>query len=73
MQYYRCKCGKMWSYGSDGPKACRRCDTCGMTLAQHPDGHRTPNPHTWVTQYDQNTGEPYEVCRICTKIRDKQG
>lgn len=70
MQYYRCKCGNLESWGSDGTTPCRACPKCGTTLAQHPDDHRQPVPHKWQTQYDQNTGKPYEICRVCMNRRE---
>lgn len=71
MQYYRCKCGNLESWGSDGTTPCRSCPKCGTTLAQHPADHRKPVPHQWQTLYDRNTGKPYKVCRVClTKKED---
>ena len=69
MQYFRCKCGNLESWSSDGTTPCRACSKCGTTLAQHPDDHRTPVPHQWQTQYDQNTGKPFEFCRVCLTHR----
>lgn len=49
------------------PLPCQGCDKCNTTYAQHPDYHSEPNPHEWITKYNQNTGEPYEVCSMCYK------
>lgn len=70
MQYYRCKCGKTFHFGSVGPKRCRGCSYCGTTLTQYPDDHKTPEPHEFVTKYNEDTGEPYEICRQCGYVRD---
>lgn len=71
MQHYRCKCGEATMYGSMGPMACQGCDKCNTTYAQHPDNHETPKEHQWVTKYDQNTGDPYEICSMCYKKNNK--
>lgn len=71
MQYYRCKCGKSESWGSMPPRKCDGCPTCNTTLAPHPDYHKEPDPHEFVTRYDEQTGEPYKVCINCSKeVRD---
>jgi hypothetical protein len=66
MQYYRCKCGyrKCWSSGLP-VRPCDVCPKCGSTLAINPDSHATPEPHQWITRYDERTGEPYEMCTKC--------
>lgn len=65
MKYYRCKCGKSESYGSMSPSACHGCEHCGTTLALSPDMHRTPEPHVWIKKYNEDTGNPYEICSRC--------
>jgi len=66
MQFYRCKCGKARFWGSgEVPADCEGCDECGTTLTQHPEDHRTPIPHDWMTLYHQSTRLPYQVCRRC--------
>ena len=65
MQYYRCKCGLRRMFGSDTPRPCEGCDQCNTTLEQDPDHHTTPEPHQWVTKYNQNTGARKQVCRHC--------
>lgn len=65
MRYYRCKCGKAESWGSMPPKKCQGCSECNTTLELHPDHHRTPDPHEFVTRYDETTGEPYQICKRC--------
>ena len=67
MQYYRCKCGKSKAWGSYGPRPCEGCPDCNTTLTQHPDYHKTPEPHEWVIRYNEVTGEPYEVCINCMR------
>ena len=55
-----------------GVPACETCDVCGATFAQHPDYHPKPIPHELKTQYDQNTGKPYQICIRCmTVIKDE--
>lgn len=48
-----------------GVAACASCDKCGSDLAQGPTEHSEPEAHHFVKQYDQNTGEPYEICHRC--------
>jgi hypothetical protein len=56
-----------------GVAACIRCSTCGSDLAQAPDLHTEPVPqHDYVTKFDQNTGEPYQVCRRCFQRQDEE-
>jgi hypothetical protein len=64
MRAYRCKCGEMQWFGSDGPPACLTCEVCGTAC-----GGREPAPHEWVTRYNPNTGAPYEICRWCLTKR----
>jgi hypothetical protein len=71
MQHYRCKCGESYSFGSMSPQDCQVCKVCGSTYAQHPDYHAEPQPHTWVTKYDQNTGKPYKWCNKCGHFDEK--
>lgn len=73
MQYYRCKCGESESWGSIGPRQCDRCEKCGTTLNQSPEGHKEPEPHEWVTQYNERTGKPYEICINCMKKKPVEG
>lgn len=65
MQHYRCKCGEATAFGSTPPIDCQGCAKCNTTYAQSPDGHLEPKPHEWIKKYNQNTGEPYEVCERC--------
>ncbi len=71
MQYFQCKCGEHKSWTSMGVPRCTRCKKCGSDLAQGPDGHREPEPHRYVTKYNQNTGAPFEICDRCFERRDK--
>lgn len=65
MRAWRCKCGNAFAFGSDAPQPCTRCSKCGSDLAGHPDHHREPIPHRFITKYNENTGEPYEICNRC--------
>jgi len=65
MQHYRCKCGEATAFGSMPPTDCQGCDKCNTTYAQSPEGHSEPKAHEWITKYNQNTGEAYEVCDKC--------
>jgi len=47
------------------PAKCDGCPDCNTTLEIHPDYHKTPEPHDWVTKYDENTGKPYRICQRC--------
>lgn len=67
MRTLRCKCGESVMYTSMGVFNCEVCDKCGTTHAGHPDHHAEPEPHTWITRYNQRTGEPYEICDRCLK------
>lgn len=72
MNYWRCKCGETVSWESGYPPVpCQVCEKCGSTLAMHPDHHREPEPHKWVTRYHESTGKPYEMCEVCFERREK--
>jgi hypothetical protein len=71
MQYYRCKCGDAVAWSSMGTYPCEGCEKCNTTLEQHPDHHRTPEPHDWQLKYDENTGKPsYYRCTVCCKRKE---
>ena len=55
-----------------GVPQCVRCSACGSDFAQGPDQHSDPEPHDYVTKYDQNTGDPYQVCRRCFARQDEE-
>lgn len=61
MRIYRCKCGSYEFFGSIGPFRCQGCEECGTQAGRD----EPPEPHQFVTKYDQNTGKPYQLCRIC--------
>lgn len=65
MQLYKCKCGESFSWGSMPPKKCRGCPKCDTVPALAGLPHRKPEPHKFVTRYDEITGKPYEVCLVC--------
>src|SRR5580704_17943202 len=71
MQYYRCKCGDHTAWTSMGVPSCVTCKKCGSDLAQSPDGHSDPEPHSYKTKYNENTGEPYEICSYCMNKRSE--
>ena len=72
MQFYRCKCGNATAWSSMGIHACTTCKKCGSDLANGPEGHaETPPPHEYAVEYDENTGAPYGICRVCLKTRAK--
>ena len=53
-----------------GVSRCVACPECGSDLAESPTSHSDPIPHEWVTRYDEVTGKPYEICRMCTTKRE---
>lgn len=71
MQFYRCKCGRRSALGSMSPSRCSRCPDCGSDLATHPDRHREPAEHEYVTRYNEITGVAYEWCRTCQEPRER--
>lgn len=71
MQTYRCKCGEHIITGSMSPAPCQSCEICHTTFAQHPDYHKEPEPHKWVTKYNQNDGKPYEICQVCATRKEQ--
>lgn len=74
MQFYRCKCGKSTSHTSRGVARCQSCPECKSDLAMGPDGHREPEPHRWVPQFDSNTGaRKADVCTACMSKRKDGG
>jgi hypothetical protein len=53
-----------------GVSACTRCSKCGSDLAQGPTGHaEKPAEHDFVTKYNQDTGEPFQICRNCLRTQ----
>lgn len=71
MRYMKCRCGKHEAWTTMGSPACRGCDVCGVTLAEGPEGHRTPEPHQWQEEWtiDPQTGErgKKRFCMTCNK------
>jgi hypothetical protein len=65
MRYYRCKCGEQTAWGSMPVSSCQGCKKCNTTLEEFPMDHKIPEPHEYITKFDENTGKPYEVCRVC--------
>ncbi len=65
MRAYKCKCGNQEWIGSYGPPACLGCEKCGTQCGLD----SPPEPHRWVTRYNQNTGKPYEMCMDCMTKR----
>ncbi len=68
MQTYRCKCGESKVISSIGVPACETCDKCGSTFATYPSFLPEQIPHNLKTQYDQNTGKPYQICTRCMAV-----
>lgn len=68
MRYMQCRCGKHTCYTSMGSPSCRGCEECKTTLAEGPDGHRTPEPHQWEVEWkvDPKTGDRWQE-RICLR------
>lgn len=72
MRYFRCKCGETTAFGSMSPDRCYGCPKCGMTLASHPDNHRTPEPHDFtgsIRQMSEVGPVDVPVCRYCHRTR----
>lgn len=72
MQYYRCRCGKLESWGSMSPARCIGCANCGTNLAQHPDDHKAPVPHDFSSVQNVQTDEGEKtltLCRYCHRSR----
>jgi hypothetical protein len=70
MRYYRCRCGKLTSYGSMGPNRCSWCEDCETGLADHPDRHPTERvDHHWVeNEVETDEGmKPLTVCSWCQR------
>ena len=67
MNYGKCKCGAVESFGSGMViHDCDGCEKCGTTIAGHPDGHKPLAPVEYVGKYDRNTGVPsYRGCKNC--------
>lgn len=72
MLFYRCKCGKLASYGSMPPDRCASCPDCGSDLAPAPDAHTGPKPHEFSLTSTVDTDEgpkPLTRCRWCYRTR----
>lgn len=54
-----------------GVPPCSSCKHCGSDLSYGPESHSEPEPHTYIDQYDQNTGAKYEMCRLCHRKREE--
>lgn len=65
MKYVRCRCGNQIGWTSMGSSNCEGCEECNTTLSEHPDFHDELEPHEWVTKYNVDTGEPYQMCKNC--------
>lgn len=53
------------------PSPCSGCEACGTTLEQHPDDHRKPSPHLYITkqvQTDEGT-RPLTRCQWCMQLK----
>lgn len=72
MQNYQCKCGKHTAFGSYGPADCVVCDSCGSTLAQHPDFHPEPVPHKISVEIygDKRLRAYCSVCHLRLGLND---
>ena len=67
MRQWKCECGKAWAFGTDAPRACQVCSTCGTTMLRNADGTRVPKEeHQWKQRYSSDTGKPtHEYCVNC--------
>jgi hypothetical protein len=52
-----------------GVSLCIVCPVCKSTLATGPESHQEPHPHEFKTKYNENTGEPYEICWNCLRTK----
>lgn len=67
MRVHYCKCGKCTYYESGMyPQDCQGCKECGTNYRKEP-----LKKHTWKKMYNENTGKPYKICKICYTIHDK--
>jgi hypothetical protein len=83
MYFYSCKCGHEKHYCNGMmPHPCQVCPICGTTALRRKDGSFVPpEPHDWVTVYNEHTGKPYKRCRNCmetegyeeSKVREGAG
>ena len=62
---YQCKCGDRVGSSSMGFPLCTGCPKCQTRLACNHNGHVYPDPHEFVTRYNEKTGEPYKMCKNC--------
>lgn len=69
MRAYRCLCGDLQLWTTDGVPACQACKSCKKTVASGPDGHRDPEPHVWtkVSHGRGDDGKPLTstACAVC--------
>lgn len=66
MIFYRCKCGKAWSYGSIPPAKCAKCAECGSDLAPGPDSHLEPGEHDFSMVEEIETDQGKATITRCT-------
>lgn len=72
MIIYACSCRQEEIHTSMGVPSCSRCSVCGSRFA--PLGVPVvgePDPHTYVTRYNEFTGAAYEVCTKCCDPKDE--
>lgn len=65
MRQWQCECGSIKAFGTDSPRDCQVCKKCGTTMLRTVDGRVPPTEHSWINQYDRNTGKITH--RLCTK------
>jgi hypothetical protein len=64
VRHFHCKCGANEWWGE--MPLCARCKKCGAS----PYGDSL-QPHEFVTRYDERTGEPFDICRLCLARKDR--
>lgn len=71
MDHYRCQCGEVEAWTTTMVAPCDRCASCGGGLSAAHGLYVEPKPHAYITRYNQHTGAPYEVCKVCLRMRSE--
>lgn len=67
MRYMQCRCGERMCWTTMGHPSCDFCEKCGSTLAEGPNTHVDPTPHTVLAEIEN--GKVVARCTRCNNTR----
>lgn len=68
MREWKCKCGEMYFFGSDPPKACQVCPSCGTTAIGVPPEKHQPTEERVIRDGKEVSCKVY--CKVCLQRLD---